>query len=86
MSDFGPGSAVWYAEKNLARAETQIAELEKQLHGTVTTKYHDKIVAEAMRRIAALEEAIKAHMRSFTNPDDYTEKDKTLWAAMEQGE
>ena len=29
--------------------------VDNELHGTVTTKYHDEIVAEAMRRIAALD-------------------------------
>ena len=33
----------------------KIAELEARLHGTVTTEYHDSIVAEAMQRVSKLE-------------------------------
>lgn len=45
------------ATSRIAELEQKVAELEKKLHGTVTTKYHDKIVAEAMQRVAELLQA-----------------------------
>jgi hypothetical protein len=39
----------------LGVALKRITELEAKLKASVTTKYHDKIVAEAMQRVAKLE-------------------------------
>jgi tRNA(Phe) wybutosine-synthesizing methylase Tyw3 len=38
-------------ENEVKAYEQRIAELEAELHGTVTTKYHDEIVNEAVLRL-----------------------------------
>jgi len=38
------------------KLQAEIAEMKAELHGTVTTEYHDQIVAEAMQLIAQLKE------------------------------
>jgi hypothetical protein len=44
-------------------AALKIEELEAELLGTVTTDYHDSIVAEAMQRVSDLETEVK-HFKS----------------------
>jgi len=54
MRDIGRESYLKRRDQLLMQDE-RIAKLEAELHGTVTTKYHDKIVAEAMQRIGKLQ-------------------------------
>jgi peptidoglycan hydrolase CwlO-like protein len=57
------------------KLQAEIAEMKAELHGTVTTEYHDQIVAEAMQLIAQLQALLKtARGSNFHWPEYFTEQ------------
>jgi hypothetical protein len=60
MSDFLEGMTFNpKTGRYIAGLQARVDELENELRGTVTTDYHDSIVAEAMQRVAELESLIR---------------------------
>ena len=55
MKGLDPDTDEWLRDE-LIKLQAEIAEMKAELHGTVTTEYHDQIVAEAMQLIAQLKE------------------------------
>ena len=71
----------------LMEGDERITELEGELKGTVTTKYHDSIVAEAMRLVADTRnerDALVDAVRIYLSDDSRAARDNLIAALAEQ--